>query len=691
MAGEEMGSRWRPLAAGVLAVAGAAALGAAAIAQWNAAGKERAPSDTPPVAATAPAMESKPPSPGTAGAPTAPQRFEAEGLAIEFAVSPIGSAGAPLREGDYADVRFRVTDVLTGEPVRGLEPGAWMDLGALPAVAPDAPAGGSDQASCRERVGLYRKGYVGIRPLVDLNGYYLLVLNQDPSISVIDPIVGMTGKTSLYATVILPGPGSDWARSRDDRRLYISIPSRGQVAVVDAEAFRVAAVVDAGKQPGRVALQPDGRYLWVADDASGVVAIDTETDRVAARIATGRGPHDLAFAGERLVYVANRDEGTVTAIDIAGLSPKAAAVVGSRPSSIAVSPLSGLVYVTLEESGEVLALDPEELRIVARIATAPSVGELRFVGDGRWGFVAHPEEHAVYVIDAARNAVVHVVPVPGRPYQLAATGAHLYVRLLDSERVAMIRLSSIGAGKEPIVQGFAAGTMPPGLVSQQALAGSIVPAATEAAVFVFDPAENQSYFYMEGMNAPMGSFRNYGHAGRAVTVIDRSLREVEPGNHAGRVRLPAAGHYQVALLLDAPRLLHCFSFDVASNPAMRRDGLPVEVEYLSFSGKAVAGEATTLRFRLLDAGGHEPKTGLGDVAVRWYVAPAGPRRETPAREVESGVYEATLRLHEPGAYYLHVGVPSGGVAFGALPYRTLLVTRAAGGGEEGARNERSKR
>ena len=76
-----------------------------------------------------------------------------------------------------------------------------------------------------------------------------------------------------------------------------------------------------------------------------------------------------------------------------------------------------------------------------------------------------------------------------------------------------------------------------------------------------------TYFYMEGMNAAMGSFGSYGHRVQAVTVVDRSLKEVAPGVYAGRLRIPVAGHYDVAFLLENPRVLHCFSADAAPNPA----------------------------------------------------------------------------------------------------------------------------
>ena len=45
--------------------------------------------------------------------------------------------------------------------------------------------------------------------MVDLNGYFVLVLNKEPTVYVIDPFVGITGRTNLYASISLREPGTD--------------------------------------------------------------------------------------------------------------------------------------------------------------------------------------------------------------------------------------------------------------------------------------------------------------------------------------------------------------------------------------------------------------------------------------------------------------------------------------------------
>ena len=201
-------------------------------------------------------------------------------MVVDFSILP-SDAGrtSTLVEGEYADVRFRMSDAASGRPVPGLKPAAWMDMSGV--------VGGKagEQRACKDKVALYLQGSVGIRPMVDLNSYYLLVLNQDASVSVIDPVVSMTGSTSLFATVVLKRPAADWTKSLDQKRLYLSLPRAGEVTVVDAETFKVVAGIPAGAEPMRLALQPDGRRLWVGDDAKepgkgGVTVIDTETSSV---------------------------------------------------------------------------------------------------------------------------------------------------------------------------------------------------------------------------------------------------------------------------------------------------------------------------------------------------------------------------------------------------------------------------
>ncbi|MEG3012816.1 MAG: cytochrome D1, partial [Pseudomonas sp.] len=62
----------------------------------------------------------------------ASQKLNRDGVAVDFDLKPLAADGN-LREGEFADVQFRVTDSASGQPLSGVAPGAWIDAQALAA------------------------------------------------------------------------------------------------------------------------------------------------------------------------------------------------------------------------------------------------------------------------------------------------------------------------------------------------------------------------------------------------------------------------------------------------------------------------------------------------------------------------------------------------------------------------------
>jgi YVTN family beta-propeller protein len=600
-----------------------------------------------------------------------------DGVVMEFSARPApGSTASELMEGEFAQLRFKLTDEATGQPLRGNAPGAWMDMAHV-----IQPQEGGTHKSCKEKVQLYLRGIVGIRPMLDLNSYYVLLLNRDASLSVVDPLVSMAGVTSTLARVTLPKPGADWTRSADGKKLYISMPTAGQVAVVDTDSFKLAASVDAGRSPTRVVLQPDGRYLWVGNNArrpdeSGVTVLDTETLKTAKRFPTGAGHHEIAISQDnRRAFITNRDAGTVTVIDVRELKVLREHAAGDVPISVGYSTLSKAAYVADGKQGIVTVLAGADFDPAKRIALKSGLGPLRFTPDGRYALLANPNQDLVHVIDVSSDELVHDIPVKGQPYQVVFTRAYAYVRSLSSERVTMINLSTLGRGRKPIVQSFAAGATPPKAAGELPLADSVAAAIGEAAVLVVNPADNTTYFYMEGMNAPVSNYQSYGALARAVTVIDRSLREIEPGVYGSSVRIPAAGRYDVAFQLDSPRLIQCFSAEAKANPALAARGDRLAIEFLMQEREVAVGATVAVRFRVADAQSGAAQAGLKDLRVLSFMVPGQRRNEFFAKEVEPGLYEAPVWIAEHGAYSVRVASRSAENGYKELGFITLRTAR----------------
>ncbi|WP_460153486.1 cytochrome D1 domain-containing protein [Pseudomonas sp. S2_B07] len=601
------------------------------------------------------------------------QSLSRDGVSVALEVKPLAKDGV-LREGEFADVQFRVKDSTSGQPLSGVNPGAWLD----PETVAADQAQGREQ-SCKSRVGVFLKSSIGARPLLDLNSYFLLVMNRDASVSVVDPSVSVGGITSTMARIDLKQPPMDWVTPKDNKRVFLSMPTAGEVAVIDSEQFKLLASVSAGSNPVRVALQPDERLLWVGNNAStadesGVTVIDTRSLKPLKHLATGAGHHEIAFSKDsRFAFVTNRDDGTLTIIDIASLTVSKQLKTGSHPLSVAYSPLSQAVYVADGQDGTVTVVDSASLAVRRVIKAKQGLGPMGFSADGRFGIVLNTLENQASVIDAATDSLIHELDVSAEPYQVVFTKAYAYVRGLASAKVTMINLSSLGQGRTPISQGFEAGPQAPRLAGDLPLASSLAVSRDDNAVFVVNPVDNTTYFYAEGMNAPMSGYPNRGQVARAAMVIDRSLREVEPGLYSARIKLPSAGRFDVAFLLNQPNIIHCFTALVEPDPAIaQHPGVP-QVEFMLDKSTATLGSPYVVRFRIVQGQQQTRRSGVKDVQVRYFRAPTSRVQEVAALDVGNGIYEAPVTLDQNGAWYLHVRAASLGANFDDKTFASVRV------------------
>jgi YVTN family beta-propeller protein len=450
----------------------------------------------------------------------------------------------------------------------------------------------------------------------------------------------------------------------------------------------VTGYVDVGVRPMRLALQPDEKYLWVANDAEGaqaggVTLIDTATLKPAASITTGAGHHELAFSDDsRFGFVTNKQSGTLSVVEVARLQKTQDVKVGAMPVSLAFSSLSKSVYVASETDGAITVVDGRTQQVVANMRAQAGLNTLRIEAKGRYGFVTNSKANLVHVFDASTNRLIHNLKMGNAPDQIAFTNAFAYVRSNGSTDVSLIRLATIGAGatKEPDVTRFPGGQMAPAEASGASLADALFPASEPNAMLVANPGDGVIYYYTEGMAAPMGNFENYRREVKSVRIVDRSLREATPGIYTTNIKLPASGNFNVAFQLDAPRITHCFDASAKANPASNnttRQGA-ITIEYLIKDRSIRVGETSKLRFKLTDANTGQPKDDLKDVRVLMFLSPGVWQKRDFARPVGAGVYEFDINAPQSGFYMVFVGSQKLGVGFRDLPYLGLQATDANG-------------
>ena len=622
------------------------------------------------------------------------QRFVHEGIAVEFSIDPILEAEAEpkaLIEGKGATVRFKITDTATGSPMTGLYPLAWMDVRRGDQAGDEAV----DVKWCSKKIQSFMQGLLQARPAIDLNTYYILALNRGSDISVIDPIYGFGG-SKLLTLMMLKTPGEDWVLTGDRKWLFVSMPMANQVAVIDTATWKIIANIDAGLSPARLSFQPDEKYLWVGNDASsdgkgesGVTVIDAAGLKIAAQIPTGRGRHEIAFSDDsRYAFVTSNEDGTLSIIDVQRLTKIKEVKIGRRPVSLAFSPLSKAVYISNEADGNIVVVDGRDHKILMKIKARPGLGAIRFAPGDRFGFVINSKEDVVLIFDSSTNQILQALKVGKGPDQISFTRDFAYIRSRGTTDVSMIQLAALGKEKNIPVLEFPGGQIPPGRSSKTGIADSIVPGPDGGSVLVANPMDKIIYYYEEGMAAPMGSFQSYGREPMAVLVMKRNLRETEPGIYSTNVNLARSGRYDVAFLLDSPRIVHCFETSVKPNPVLKREErVALKIEPFLNERRILAGEDTRFQFKLIDPVTNQPKAGIKDMRVLISLAPGVWQRRDLARSIDDGVYEVVLNVPKPGIYYLFFESRSLGAGFNQLPYLILQATDEkdlpAGKGKEG--------
>jgi YVTN family beta-propeller protein len=695
--------RFVPSAAAVTAAALALAIPAAGAAQQH---------NHPPAQQQPPAQQAPAPNPHTGHeghpAPAADRPASLDQAAIQAAavgqpvraaadsaVTILRAAFAAAGEGGRAptekrevELRVRLTDPNTGRPAVGLRPTAWVD------VRRDAGATPLDQ--CRQKVASFTESSLHVKhgqisiatPVEDLNGHYVMAMARSNAIAVIDPVKGF-GRTKLFTAIALPSPGHDWAATPDDRRVFVSAPDSGVVSVIDTHSWRVERNLRAGPRPTRVAMDPAGRFLWVANaspTAWGVTVVDAEGLSIVKTLPTGAGPHAIAFSDDgALAFVTARGAGTVTIYDAKSFRELAVAATGAQPVDVAWSPVRNAAFVVNEGDGSVAVVDAATRAVTERLPFGAGVRSLRFAPEagahamhaapggggihtghasapraGRLAFVLNPRAGTLQIYDVVEKKVIRTLSGAPEPDQVTFTGQFAYIRAAGTPSVAMIPLANPTSGAIGPHDYFPAGTDVPGAIAADSLGAVLISQpGMHDAIYVANPKERMiySYHYMEGMPVPHGGLTTYTFTPRSIRTVSRAMREVEPGVYAATVRIDRAGDYDLVLRHPDPYALGCYGFTVAEDPALHAAD---EVRIAPEGERVVAIGRGTVRFKLTGSRDGAPIEGLTDFRVQ-LAATSGWQQRSPARALGGGVYEAEFTVPEAGVYYAAFEIPSRGM------------------------------
>jgi DNA-binding beta-propeller fold protein YncE len=168
------------------------------------------------------------------------------------------------------------------------------------------------------------------------------------------------------------------ALSPDGRYVYVTDDARGQLVTIGLARGRIVKRLFVGLGAHHLAISPDGRQLWIAlgERARSITIVDTTRMRVTGHIVPEGAAHDLAFSpGGKRVWVTHDDLGTITLYDASSRKPVTTLAAGSPPQHVVFSEFTlnnsnpqHFAYVTSGYEGRLRIFHAESHKLVRTLA-----------------------------------------------------------------------------------------------------------------------------------------------------------------------------------------------------------------------------------------------------------------------------------------------------------------------------------
>ena len=195
--------------------------------------------------------------------------------------------------------------------------------------------------------------------------------------------------------------------------------------------------------------------------AGSILQINVPGDSAVFSTPTGLGPVHAAFLppGESRIYVANRDDDTVTTYlpSLTGVAPTVLNLPsGSKPVYLATTETSKM-YVANAGSNSVGVIEATQSALVTVVPVGITPVALAETADGKKLYAVNQGSANVSVLDTGSDTVINTVPVGSSPIWalLSPDGLELYVLNQGSGTVSVIDTTS-----DAVVTTLPAGTSP---------------------------------------------------------------------------------------------------------------------------------------------------------------------------------------------------------------------------------------
>jgi uncharacterized protein (TIGR03437 family) len=281
--------------------------------------------------------------------------------------------------------------------------------------------------------------------------------------------ITVNGKTSnTVEVVLLPAQEQSRKRNREvaalayvpNTSLVLSTDQNDDVIrVIDLSTKSVTKVLTLPDRanPVGIAVDADGTLAAIAESGAGKLAIiNLKTYSVTKEVETGPGASSVAITGARAIVV-NRDNDTVTIVDLSGATAPKNVTVGRGPMSVAVDAAGAKAAVTNENDGTLSILDLAAGTVSKTIPLGPSIRPqgVAFVAPAV-AFVTAPAngpDGLALLVDITTGEIsqVHANPdLSGGSTGVAFYNGKVYVANQTGGSISVVPVTAAGAASGPI-------------------------------------------------------------------------------------------------------------------------------------------------------------------------------------------------------------------------------------------------
>jgi YVTN family beta-propeller protein len=302
--------------------------------------------------------------------------------------------------------------------------------------------------------------------LPPMSGNVLVANQQSGNVSLIDLATGTM-------RLIDVGTGPHEAAISPSGRVGVVTVYGAQVpgnelAIIDIATARVTRMVSLGEhtRPHGVVFIPgdENRVLVTSEATQRVVKVNIAEGRVEGFASTtAQGSHMVAITGDgRRAYTANIGSGSVSEIDVAGMTLRRTLPAGPRAEGVAVAPDGSTVWVGSNTDGTVTVINTATGTVAGTLTGFSLPYRLAISANGRLAIICDPQGDAIHVADVAERKVLWSVNNLGSPrgVTISPDNAIAFVTLNGDRSMAAIDLSTrqvlgkVGVGASPDGVGY---------------------------------------------------------------------------------------------------------------------------------------------------------------------------------------------------------------------------------------------